>query len=334
MTGLSPNGAAFVGPTPCFKAEVFQWLSLADSDLRIALHGAILLLTGEQRYTQKRFRAAVTKLEPLVEYLESHLTTATFLVGERVTAADFFMVGILETGFRVLWGKYFIERHTAIFRWFTTMIAQVPFDEVFEQPFPFRKKRMEPVPRKIKLCADRSSKKKKPPNPRAAMWIFSRHPLARIPMTSLSLYRWRRVYYNQPTRDAALPWFWARFKPAEYSLWRVDYRYNAELGAAYRTRNLVQGIIYRLSESFSFMFGTFVVFGCDDDNGIVGVFAVKGQRHEPCFSVAPECDCFKYTRLDASIAKDKAFVEDVWAGDRPIEIDGEKWEINHMQVFR
>jgi len=36
-----------------------------------------------------------------------------------------------------------------------------------------------------------------------------------------------------------LPWFWENYKPDEYSLYKVDYKYNEELTMTFMTSNLI-----------------------------------------------------------------------------------------------
>jgi elongation factor 1-gamma len=50
---------------------------------------------------------------------------------------------------------------------------------------------------------------------------------------------WKRKYSNEETREVALPWFWESIKWDEYSIWRVDYKYNDELTQVFMTSNLI-----------------------------------------------------------------------------------------------
>jgi len=36
-----------------------------------------------------------------------------------------------------------------------------------------------------------------------------------------------------------MAWFWENYKADEYSLWRVDYKYNHELGMVFMSSNLI-----------------------------------------------------------------------------------------------
>ena len=73
---------------------------------------------------------------------------------------------------------------------------------------------------------------------------------------------WKRTYSNEETREVAIPWFWKnQYDPEEWSLWKVDYKYNDELTLTFMSNNLVGGFFNRLSASTKYMFGCMVVYG-------------------------------------------------------------------------
>ena len=67
----------------------------------------------------------------------------------------------------------------------------------------------------------------------------AKHPLEALPKPTLILDDWKRKYSNEETREVALPWFWEQYKPEDYSLWRVDYKYNDELTMTFMSNNLI-----------------------------------------------------------------------------------------------
>lgn len=66
-----------------------------------------------------------------------------------------------------------------------------------------------------------------------------KHPLEALGKPTLALDDWKKKYSNEDTRSVALPWFWETVKPEEYSLWRVDYKYNDELTQVFMSCNLI-----------------------------------------------------------------------------------------------
>lgn len=74
----------------------------------------------------------------------------------------------------------------------------------------------------------------------------AKHPLEALGKPVLVLDDWKRKYSNEDTLTKAIPWFWENYKPEEYSLWRVDYKYNDELTMTFMSSNLIGGFFARL----------------------------------------------------------------------------------------
>ena len=100
------------------------------------------------------------------------------------------------------------------------------------------------------------------------------------------------------------------------------------------SNNLVGGFFNRLSASTKYMFGCMVVYGENNNNGITGAFLVRGQDYIPAFDVAPDWESYAFTKLDASKEEDKKFINNMFAWDEPVEVNGEKREIADGKVFK
>ena len=73
---------------------------------------------------------------------------------------------------------------------------------------------------------------------------------------------WKRTYSNEETREVAIPWFWKnQYDPEEWSLWKVDYKYNDELTLTFMSNNLVGGFFLTDYLLLLNMFGCMVVYG-------------------------------------------------------------------------
>jgi elongation factor 1-gamma len=66
-----------------------------------------------------------------------------------------------------------------------------------------------------------------------------KHPLEALGRANFVLDEWKRKYSNSDTRGEALPWFWENANLEEYSLWRVNYKYNSELTLTFMSSNLI-----------------------------------------------------------------------------------------------
>jgi len=92
------------------------------------------------------------------------------------------------------------------------------------------------------------------------------------------------------------------------------------------TSNLIGGFFTRLEGSRKYLFGAASVYGVKDDSIIRGAFVVRGQEAQPAFDVAPDIDSYEFTKLDPTKDEDKEFVNDMWAWDKPIEVNGKTYE--------
>lgn len=119
------------------------------------------------------------------------------------------------------------------------MAPEIVFIDEAVQYTPPKKEPKKPEPKKevapkaaAKPADDDEDEEDKPaPKPK--------HPLETLGRPTLALDDWKKKYSNEDTRSVALPWFWENVKPEEYSLWRVDYKYNEELTQVFMSCNLI-----------------------------------------------------------------------------------------------
>jgi len=145
---------------------------------------------------------------------------------------------------------------------------------------------------------------------------------------------WKRKYSNEETREVALPWFWEHYNPSEYSLWRIDYKYNDELTQIFMTSNLIGGFFARLEASRKYIFGSASVYGKANDSVIIGAFVIRGQEALAAFDVAPYYESYEFTKLDPTKAADKEFIGDQWSWDKPATVKGKTYEWADGKVFK
>ena len=100
----------------------------------------------------------------------------------------------------------------------------------------------------------------------------------------------------------------------------------------FMTSNLIGGFFTRLEASRKYLFGAASVFGVTNDSIVKGAFVIRGQEEKPAFDVAPDYDSYEFTKLDP--VKDREFVNDMWAWDKPIEVGGKKYEWADGKVFK
>ena len=224
-------------------------MSFANQQVLTTLGGAFRPLIGRDPYNKKNVDESLKNALQTVGILEQHLLINTFLVGERITLADLFTAGILSRGFQYFFDKKWRQGNPNVTRWYETVHNQPMYsaiagklefiDEALKNQAP--KKETEPKKEKAPKEApkpkakeiDEEDEEEDKPAPKP------KHPLEALPKPTMVLDDWKRKYSNEETREVALPWFWENFNAEEYSLWKVDYKYNEELTMTFMTSNLV-----------------------------------------------------------------------------------------------
>ena len=98
--------------------------------------------------------------------------------------------------------------------------------------------------------------------------------------------------------------------------------------------NDIGGFFARLEASRKFIFGAASVYGENNDNVIQGAFVIRGQDALPAFDVAPDYESYEFTKLDPSKEEDREFVNDQWAWDKPLTVNGKTMEWADGKVFK
>lgn len=327
------------GSTPKEKAQIIKWASYSNGDLSTELCNAIFPLVGYQPYNKKQVDSAMETLEKGAQIYENRLKEYTFLVGERITLADIISVALWSLYFSVLTGEESRAKHPYLVRWCSTLVAS-PYCKESYGHFKYAEKALEPPKKqkaeKPKKEAAKPAKKAEKPaeSEEPAPEKKAKHPLEALGKSTFVLDEWKRQYSNEDTRPVALPWFWEHYNPEEYSIWKVDYKYNDELTMTFMSNNLVGGFFNRLSASTKFVFGCLVVYGENNNNGIIGAIMVRGQDCVPAFNVAPDWESYQFTKLDTSNEEDKEFINNMWAWDKPVIVNGEPREIADGKVLK
>lgn len=339
MLSLTDN-TTLLGATKEQYASILERMSYANMHILSLEADCFAPLLGVRPYNKKAVDEAFKNLTAEIDVIfESYLTKHTYLVGERITLADLFAATMFVKGYLYLFGSQWRSEHPALTRWFSTIIANPIFGGKFDD-FKYTEEMIKFVPPKKEEKPKAAKKEEKPKAAPAAdeeddkpQEKKAAHPLAALGKSKMVLDDFKRVYSNEDT-PKALAWFWEHYDPTEWSLYKVDYKYNDELTLTFMSNNLVGGFFNRLSASTKYMFGCCVVAGENNDNGIVGAFLVRGQDYAPAFDVAPDWESYEYTKLDASNPADKALVEDLWTWEKPVPINGTLKPVADGKVFK
>ncbi|BFZ57303.1 elongation factor EF-1 gamma subunit [Savitreella phatthalungensis] len=322
-------------------------MSIANTEILPTIAGWFAPLIGRSPYNKKNVEDAEKRFNTVVgPYLEKYLANQTYLVGHRLTLADLVVAAHLARGYEYVFGDEWQEKFPNITRFFKTVVNQkiyksvagdVPITKEAVKYTPPAKEKKEPA---AKGPAQQPKQAKKPKDddeeeePLVPQEKKAKHPLESAPTGSLVLDEWKRQYSNNDTREVALPWFFENLDKENYSVWRVDYKYNDELTQVFMSSNLVGGFFSRLEASRKFIFGAMSVYGESNNSVISGAFVIRGQDYLPAFDVAPDFESYEFKKLDITDAKDKTFIEDAWSWDKPVEVAGKSYDHADGKVFK
>ncbi|KKY25472.1 putative elongation factor 1-gamma [Phaeomoniella chlamydospora] len=327
-----------LGKTKQDYATIVRWMSFGNSEVLPALGPWFRPLIGKDSYNKKNVEDAQKRSLKVISVLEQHFLVHTYLVGERLTLADVFVASLISRGFQFVLDKAWRSQNPNTTRWYETIINSAILKDsldkfpLIDEAVKYTPPKKEPKPAAPKAAA--KPKEQEPEDEPVAEAPKAKHPLESLGKPTLILDDWKRKYSNEDTRPVALPWFWENYKPEEYSLWKVDYKYNDELTLTFMSNNLIGGFFARLEASRKYLFGAASVYGVSNDSVIQGVFLVRGQEANPAFDVAPDWESYEFTKLDPSKPEDREFVNDQWAWDKPVTVNGKTYEWADGKVFK
>lgn len=235
---------SLLGKTKQDYATILKWLSFANTEVLGPLGGWFRPILGRDPYNKKNVDDASKAALKAVHVFEEHLLTHTYLVGERLTLADLFAASILARGFQYFFDQKFRSENPNVTRWYET-IYNTPSYSAVAPKFEFITEALKNVAPK-KEAAPKAEKPKAAPKAKeveeeeeAPAAPKPKHPLESLPRATFVLDDLKRKYSNEETREVALPWFWENVNFEEYSLYKVDYKYNDELTLTFMTANLI-----------------------------------------------------------------------------------------------
>ncbi|PVF99601.1 eEF1-gamma domain-containing protein [Serendipita vermifera] len=337
ICSLCPN-ANLLGSSFKEAALVDQWVSYLETEILALIRPITGMLNHYKPYHKQTDQQNRELLLRPLGVLDKYLSTRTYLVGERITLADLTVGSVMVVAYENVVDKKLREAHPNILRHYETIRnhpllkdiwGPTEYCETAKQYVPPAKPAKEEKPKEPKAPkAEKAPKKKEaeeeeeeplvPAEPKA------KNPLDDLPKSNFNLEDWKRAYSNMDTRGAggSLEWFYDKFDPEGFSVWRVDFKYPEELTQVFMSSNQIGGFFNRLEGSRKYLFGSVGVLGSANDSLISGVFILRGQDHKAVVDCAPDWESYNFQKLDINGA-DKAFFEAALAWD--LEIDGKKW---------
>eukprot|EP01100_Stratorugosa_tubuloviscum_P004610 TRINITY_DN215_c0_g2_i3.p1 TRINITY_DN215_c0_g2~~TRINITY_DN215_c0_g2_i3.p1 ORF type:complete len:410 (+),score=250.28 TRINITY_DN215_c0_g2_i3:153-1382(+) len=329
------NGSKLVGSNDFEHALVDQWIDFAVSQIEFPGSVWLLSIRGTIEFNGEAFSKSKGDVRKALDLLNKHLTTRTFLVGERISLADIAVAvtllplyaEVIDSGFRKVFN------HTN--RWFSTCINQSSFFDVIGSvalcerapPTPKPAKptvvatEAKPKPQQQQQQKKETPKKKKKDddddaddnNLEEEIEKKSTNPLDLLPPTKLNLDEWKRFYCSQDTRSVAMPWFWEHFEEDGWSIWIADYKYNSELDSILRTNNLIGGYMQRSDRVRKYGFGNILIFGDEPTLQISACWLFRGQNIPAEMLAVDDCELYEWKKVDTKDEKVRKTIADYWA---------------------
>merc|ERR1712244_74768 len=112
------------GSDAAARAQVVQWMSMADSDILPAACTWVFPTMGIIQFNKNATERAKEDIKGVLKALNDHLLTRTFLVGERLTLADIAVACTLLSLYKQVLDPAFRKPFVNVTRWFTTVVNQ------------------------------------------------------------------------------------------------------------------------------------------------------------------------------------------------------------------
>jgi len=291
------------GKTALDQALVLQWLSFADNEILPSAYTWVLPALGAIQPNKQAIERSKTDIKKILTFLNEHLLTRTYLVGERITLADIVMATSLLQLYQYVLEPSLRQPYTNVNRWFITLINQPQFKKVLgdvklcdiaitpetapikqesakkdkkEKPKP-EKKKEETKPKVQDLAGDDEED--------LALEPKSKDPFEAYPKGTWVMDDFKRSYSNNET-TVSIPYFWEKFDKQNYSIWFCEYKYPEDLTLVFMSCNLISGMFQRLDKMRKNAFGSMILFGEDNKSTISGVWVWKG--HDLAFPLSSD----------------------------------------------
>jgi len=332
-----------------------MFINISDNEITPAAATWLYPILGFIPYNQENTDKAKEDLKRTFAILNNVLATRTFLVGENPTLADIHVVIALLHLYKLVLDPQFRGPFGNVTRYFVTMVNQPEFKSVIgdvtlcekaavfdpsnipkagsgaskEKKEQAPKEKKEQAPKEKKEQAPKEKKEpapkkeeKKPESEEEEEESFEEkkgpNPLDQLEPSTFNLDNWKRFYSNSEEK-VAVNFFWENIDLNGFSLWNCRYKYNEENKKIFMSCNLLGGFFQRLEAVRKYAFGSFGVFGEDDNNEIHGFWVFRGQEVPFEVKDCPDYESYEFTKIENVDETAKANVNAFLAWS---EIDG------------
>ncbi|CAN7999836.1 unnamed protein product [Ixodes hexagonus] len=346
------------GGSPIERAQVVQFLSFADSEILPPACTWVFPCLGAMQFNKQANERAKEDVKKILTYLNGHLLTRTYLVGERLTLADIAVFTALLPLYKLVLEPSFRAPYVNVNRWFDTLAHQPEFQKILgdvklcDKMAQFDAALYAQVQGKTKEGAKEGGKKEKeakkepaakPKKPAkeaepedddiepAMAEPPKKDPFEVFPKGSFNMDDFKRCYSNE-SETVSVPYFWEKFDKENYTIWYCEYKYPDELTQVFMSCNLISGMFQRLDKMRKHAFASMILFGEDNKSSISGVWVWRGP--ELAFKLSEDWqidyESYDWKKLDPNAPETKTLVDEYfkWEGN----FGGKKF--NQGKIFK
>jgi len=328
------------------SSQVDQWIDFSANELEPTRAIWLFPLSGFLQYDAEAYQSAKQDVAKTLDVLNQHLASRTYLVGEKITLADIVVVSALVELYRRVFDPEFRKPFRNVNRWFLTCVHQPQFSRVIgkvdlceqeevadasgqpagkkdkkqekqqkqqgkqeKQPKQEKKPKQEKQQKKKDNEEDENhEEKKKGPN-----------PLDLLPKSPMVLDAVKKLFFEKrPDFAGFFKEFWGFFDAQGYSIYTLDYNYNAENTVYFMTCNLASGFIQRLDDLRKYAFGVVNVLGKAENVPpfvVNACFIFRGTDVPAEMKECPDAEYYTFTKLDTSSSANQKQVEQRFYAD-------------------
>jgi len=332
------------GETKEKQAEVLQWISFSEEFLVPSVVALTLRSLGCPVENQEK--AANEEVRKALGVFNTVLGERKYIAGDQLSLADIIVFCDFFFGFTQVFDESVRKQNQHVTKWFENLAADAKVKSVVGQVTLFsktgeKKEKKEKAEKPKKEEQPKEEKKKKAKEDEEeldatdealAAEPAQKDPFAALPAGTFNVDEFKRVYSNEDTATVAIPYFWDKFDPENYSLWYGEYKYPQDLAQVFMSCNLITGMFQRLDKMRKQAFGSVCLFGTNNNSTISGVWLWRGQGL--AFEMSPDWmvdyESYEWKKLDPKDVATKKLVNEylLWEGD----FDGKKF--NQGKIFK
>jgi len=322
------HNSALLGTDAFAKAQVKQWVELANNELRMFGKSIIYPLFGWAEYDKDASDKAQKGLKDLLKLLDKNIEGKDFFVGSQFTLADLYLFSALRGYFQFVYvedvrknlfphlTKWFVRlanETQAVKAFGRTLLCKTPLKATKVEKKKEAKKEEKKEAKKEEKKEVKQEKKEGEEEDEEKPKKKKQNPLDLLPPSTFVLDDFKREFLNSKEKPEVLKEFWNKIDLNGYSFWFMQYqKLPSEGKVLFKTNNSSGFFLQKLDSFRKYSFSVHGVYGEEGNYEIRGLWMWRGVEIP---EEIKQHDSFPYMtikQLDAKSDSDKALIESYW----------------------